>query len=309
MEIHESVKRNNYPNATTLAKKMEVSTKTIHRDIQFMRDRWNLPIEFDAAYKGFKYTHPVESFPMLQIDEGELFALLIADKALQNYRGTVFEKRLSTAFRKIADSLPDAVSIHLTEWDEALSFRHIGKSDVEVQIFDKICKATAKRRQIQMLYRKPNQEPEERIVDPYQLANINNEWYLYAFDHKRGDIRCFVPTRIVDVAITGKTFDRPNTFSLDEYLADTFGVFKGDESYDICVQFNETVAPFIREKSWHPTQKIKGNNDGSIELHLHLSHLTDIQRWILSWGSNATVLAPKELADAVRAEAQGIVDN
>ena len=95
MEIHESVKRSNFPNATTLATKLEVSTKTIHRDIQFMRDRWGLPIEFDAAYNGFRYTHPVESFPMLQINEGELFALLIADKALQNYRGTVFEKRLS----------------------------------------------------------------------------------------------------------------------------------------------------------------------------------------------------------------------
>ena len=309
MEIHESVKRNNYPNATTLAKKMEVSTKTIHRDIQFMRDRWSLPIEFDAAYNGFRYTHPVESFPMLQIDEGELFALLIADKAIQNYRGTVFEKRLSTAFRKIADSLPDAVSIHLTEWDEALSFRHTGESDVEVKIFDHVCQATAKRRQIQIRYRKPNQDPEDRVIDPYQLANINNEWYLYAFDHKRRDIRCFVPTRIMEIATTGKTFDRPNTFSLDHYLSDSFAVFKGDESYDIRVKFNKSVAPYIREKSWHPTQRIKNNSNGSIELQLQLSHLSDIRRWILSWGSNATVLSPKELADAVRAEALAIVDN
>ena len=309
MEIHESVKRNNYPNATTLAKKMEVSSKTIHRDIQFMRDRWNLPIEFDAAYNGFKYTHPVESFPLLQINEGELFALLIANKALQNYRGTIFEKRLSTAFRKIADSLPDAVSIHLNEWDEALSFRHTGESDVEVEIFDRVCQAAAKRRQIQIRYRKPNQEPEERVIDPYQLANINNEWYLYAFDHKRGDIRCFAPTRIMEVTTTGKTFDRPNTFSLDHYLSDSFGVFKGDESYDIRVKFNKSVAPYIREKNWHPTQQINNGKDGSAELSLQLSHLSDIQRWILSWGSNATVLAPKELADAVRAEALGIVDN
>lgn len=309
MEIHESVKRSNYPNASTLAKKMEVSTKTIHRDIQFMRDRWNLPIEYDAAYNGFKYTHPVESFPMLQIDEGELFALLIADKALQNYRGTVFEKRLSTAFRKIADSLPDAVSIHLNEWDEALSFRHTGESDIQVEIFDRVCQATAKRRQLQIRYRKPNQEPEERVIDPYQLANINNEWYLYAFDHKRGDIRCFAPTRIMEVTTTGKTFDRPNTFSLDHYLSDSFGVFKGGESYDIRVKFNKSVAPYIREKNWHPTQQINNGKDGSAELSLQLSHLSDIQRWILSWGSNAIVLAPKELADAVRAEAQGIVDN
>ena len=309
MEIHESVNRGNYPNASTLACKMEVSTKTIHRDIQFMRDRWDLPIEFDPAYNGFKYTRPVDSFPMLQINEGELFALLIAEKALQNYRGTVFEKRLSAAFQKISDSLPDAVSIHLNEWDEALSFRHTGESGVEVVVFDRISQATAKRRQLKIRYRKPNQKPEERVIDPYQLANINNEWYLYAFDHKRCDIRCFVPTRILDVESTGKIFERPDSFTLDKYLADSFGVYKGDESYSIRVRFTKTVAPFIKEKNWHPTQQIKNLNDGSVELSLQLSHLSDIQRWILGWGSQATVLAPKELAEAVRAEAQGIVDN
>ena len=309
MEIHESVNRGNYPNATTLARKMEVSTKTIHRDIQFMRDRWDLPIEFDPAYNGFKYTRPVDSFPMLQINEGELFALLIAEKALQNYRGTVFEKRLSAAFQKISDSLPDAVSIHLNEWDEALSFRHTGESGVEVKVFDRISQATAKRRQLKIRYQKPNQKPEERVIDPYQLANINNEWYLYAFDHKRCDIRCFVPTRILDVESTGKIFERPDSFTLDKYLADSFGVYKGDESYDIRVRFTKTVAPFIKEKNWHPTQQIKYLKNGSVELSLQLSHLSDIHRWILGWGSQAKVLAPKELAESVRAEAQGIVDN
>ena len=309
MEIHESVNRGNYPNASTLARKMEVSAKTIHRDIQFMRDRWDLPIEFDPAYNGFKYTRPVDSFPMLQINEGELFALLIAEKALQNYRGTVFEKRLSAAFQKIAESLPDAVSIHLNEWDEALSFRHTGESEVEVEIFDRVSQATAKRRQLKIRYRKPNQKPEERVIDPYQLANSNNEWYLYAFDHKRRDIRCFVPARILEVESTGRTFERPESFTLDNYLADSFGVYKGDESYDICVRFTKTVAPFIKEKNWHPTQQIKKLKGGSVELSLELIHLSDIQRWILGWDSQATVLAPKELAEAVRAEAQGIVDN
>ena len=190
-----------------------------------------------------------------------------------------------------------------------MSFRHTGESGVEVEVFDRISQATAKRRQLKIRYRKPNQNPEERVIDPYQLANINNEWYLYAFDHKRCDIRCFVPTRILDVESTGKIFERPDSFTLDKYLADSFGVYKGDESYGIRVRFTKTVAPFIKEKNWHPTQQIKNLKDGSVELSLQLSHLSDIQRWILGWGSQATVLAPKELAESVRAEAQGIGDN
>ena len=89
---------------------------------------------------------------MLQINEGELFALLIAEKA-QNYRGTVFEKRLSAAFQKIAESLPDAVSIHLNEWDEALSFRHTGEPEVE--IFDKSAKQPPSDVPLKIRYRKP----------------------------------------------------------------------------------------------------------------------------------------------------------
>ena len=309
MEIHESVKRGNYPNASTLAKKMEVSTKTIHRDIQFMRDRWDLPIEYDPSYNGFMYTRTVDSFPMLQINEGELFAMLIAEKALQNYRGTVFEKRLSATFKKIADSLPDTVSIHLNEWDEALSFRHTGKSGLEIELFDRICKATAKRKQLKIRYKKPNRKPENRTIDPYQIANINNEWYLYAFDHKRLDIRCFLPTRIESAETTGKIFERPSSFTLDNYLSSSFGVFKGDESYNIRIKFSKTVAPFIKEKNWHPTQKIKSLKYGEVELQLSLSHLTDIKRWILGWGSQAKVLSPDELVETIKSEAKAIVEN
>ena len=309
MEIHESVKRGNYPNASTLSQKMEVSTKTIHRDIQFMRDRWELPIEFDAAFNGFKYTRPVDSFPMLQINEGELFAMLIAEKALQNYRGTAFEKRLSATFKKIVDSLPDTVNIHLNEWDEALSFRRTGESEIRIALFDRICRAAAKRRQLRIRYKKPNQKPEERTIDPYQIANINSEWYLYAFDHKRRDIRCFVPSRVESVETTGKVFDRPNSFSLDNYLASSFGVFKGEESYDIRIKFSKIIAPFIKEKFWHPTQKIKALRNGEVELQMNLSHLTDIKRWILAWGSQAKVLSPDELSQAIRSEAKAIIKN
>ena len=55
----------------------------------------------------------------------------------------------------------------------------------------------AERRQLQLLYRKAGQsQAEVRVVDPYHLANINGEWFLFAYDHLRKDIRTFVPARI-----------------------------------------------------------------------------------------------------------------
>jgi len=94
IRIHQALQSGKYPNASKLAREMEVSTKSIHRDLEFMRDRLGLPLEYDGSRFGYFYTQEVSSFPTMQVTEGELFALLVAEKALQQYRGTNFEKPL-----------------------------------------------------------------------------------------------------------------------------------------------------------------------------------------------------------------------
>src|SRR5882762_1997274 len=75
LRIHQAIASGKYPNATTLAAGIEVVTKTIHRDIEFMRDRLGLPVEYDPRRYGYYYAQEVSAFPTLQITEGELFAL------------------------------------------------------------------------------------------------------------------------------------------------------------------------------------------------------------------------------------------
>src|SRR5213592_56911 len=180
MRIHRAIAARKYPNATTLAAEIEVVTKTIHRDIEFMRDRLGLPIEYDGRRFGYHYTEEVSSFPTLQITEGELVALLIAEKALQQYRGTNFEKPLLSAFKKMAASLPDTISLNLADWEQTISFRMRAEPLLNLEVFDALAKATAQRKQLQLTYRKPGQQKTEpRIVDPYHLANINGEWFLF----------------------------------------------------------------------------------------------------------------------------------
>jgi proteasome accessory factor B len=116
IRIHEAIQSGGYPNATRLGRELEVSTKSIHRDLDFMRDRLNLPLAYHPQRFGYHYTEAVSAFPTLQITEGELFALLIAEKSLQQYRGTHFERPLVSAFKKLAAALPDAISLHLADW-------------------------------------------------------------------------------------------------------------------------------------------------------------------------------------------------
>ncbi len=308
LRIHEALERGKFPNATRLAQDLEVSTKTIIRDLTFMRDQLGLPVAYDRAHFGFFYTEKVSAFPSLQISEGEFCALVIAEKALQQYRGTNLERPLVSAMQKMTQALPDTISVSLGELTRAISFRTRAEPFVDLEVFDALAKAAAARRQLEILYRKPGQaEPEKRVIDPLHLANVNGEWYLFAFDHLRNDVRTFVPTRIKSVKRTGKSFEPPKKFSLDERLKGSFGVHSGDAEYHVVLRFAKEAADYIREKRWHDSQELKELRDGGVELSMRLSSLGEVERWVLSWAGRATVVRPPELAESVRLAAKRLL--
>ena len=308
LQIHKALHSGGYPNATALASRLEVSTKSIHRDVEFMRDRLELPIEYDSSRFGYFYTEAVKAFPTLQITEGELFALVVAEKALQQYRGTSFEQPLLSALKKMEQALPDTISLSLNDVAQTISFRTRVEPILDLKIFDALAKATAARRQLELTYRKPGQpEPEQRVVDPYHLANINGEWFLFAFDHLRQDLRTFVPMRIKAIRPTGKTFERRQTFSLDKRLRGSFGVQSGQGEFDVVIRFDKAVAEYIREKKWHDSQQLRELKQGGVELRLRLSSLLEVGRWVLSWGGDAVVVRPAELAQWVRQAARKVL--
>lgn len=310
LRIHQALQSGKFPNAATLAREIEVASKTIHRDMEFMRDRMDLPIEFDASHNGYYYNGEVSAFPTLQITEGELFALVVAEKALQQYRGTSFERPLLSAIKKMEQSLPDTISLNLSDVGRAISFRTSVEPILDLNVFDSLARAVAQRRQLELDYRKPGAgKSESRIVDPYHLANVNGEWFLFAFDHARKDIRKFVPSRIRSVKTTGKTFEPSGKFSLEKQLRDSFGVHSGAGRYEVVIRFNARAADYIREKKWHESQQLRELKGGSVELNLKLSSLVEIERWILSWGGDARVIKPRELAQAVRQSAEKILQS
>jgi proteasome accessory factor B len=308
VHIHQCLQNGKYPNAHTLAADLEVSAKSIHRDLEFMRDRLRLPIEYAREKFGYYYTSEVKVFPTMQITEGEIFALIVAEKALQQYRGTTFEKPLLSALRKMEQSLPDTISLSLADIAQTISFRTRAEPILDFAMFDTIAKATTAGKQLELMYRKPGQrQTERRVVDPYHLANINGEWYLFAYDHLRNDIRTFVPARIQSIRQTGKTFQRQEKFSVEERLRGAFGVHSDQGEFQIAVRFSARVADFIREKRWHDSQQLRDLKDGGVELRLKLSSLPEIERWVLGWGGDAVVLSPPELIQMVKAAARKIL--
>lgn len=309
MRIHDAIQSGKFPNTSQLARDLEVSVKSVQRDIEFMRERMNFPIEYDQNRWGYYYTKDVGSFPAFTVTEGELFAVLVAEKAMNQYRGTNLEKPLMSAFKKLAASLPETISLHMADWEQTISFRSSAEPISNLEVFDQLARAAAEGRQLALQYRKPGgAAAEPRAVDPYHLANVNGDWFLFAYCHLRKDIRTFVPSRILSVEPTGRRFQRPKDFSIENALRDSFGVHSGKAEYHVVIRFNELIADYIREKKWHASQQLKNLSNGAVELSLRLSSLVEVQRWILSWAGNAQVIAPEELRKAVQQAGARIVE-
>ena len=153
MLIHKALQGGGFPNCSKLAAELEVSSKTISRDIDFMRDRMLLPIEYEASEHGYCYTHEVESLPTIDISEGELLALSIARKALDHYKGTPFEQPLANALNKLSASLPETITANLSELSETISFKQGCLSNLDESTLKRAIKAALEKRVLNFQYK------------------------------------------------------------------------------------------------------------------------------------------------------------
>src|SRR3954469_1045440 len=294
MRIHTRLKADDFPNCRKIADELEVSSKTIQRDIDFMRDRLGLPIEYDPLRFGFYYTEEVDSFPSIEVSEGEVAALFVAQKALAQYKGTPFERPLRSAFRKIADSLKDRVSFSWSDLEDAISFHSAGASVADLELFEKVSQAVLRSVELEFEYRKLNSKGYElRRVRPLHIASLENQWYVFAEDLERKDLRTFALPRMRAVRLTNTKFRRPANFSISKVLSGSFGVFEGGKKHRIKLKFDAFAARLVSERTWHESQRFRQARDGSADLELELGSLEEIERWILSWGSHVCVLGPE----------------
>jgi len=290
------IKHTHFPSRERLATEIEVTTKTVQRDLDFMRDRMGLPIAYSRRERGYYFSEDVNDFPLLQITEAEIVSVFIAQKVLAQYQGTPFEAPLRSAFDKLKSGFHGQMSVSWDDMDSALSFKNIDSCPTEVTVFDLCSKATQKHVELGFQYRKLNSTAyEQRRVNPYHLACVMGSWYLFAYDLKRREMRTFVLSRIREVKITDRGFSKPKSFDIQKHLKNSFGVVQGAGKHDVRIRFDAFAAQLIREHIYHPTQKIEDLPNGELELCISLSSFDEITPWILSWGEHAVVISPKEL--------------
>jgi predicted DNA-binding transcriptional regulator YafY len=295
--IDAQLRSGRYPTARSLARDLEAHLRTIRRDLEFLRDSLKAPLAFCPRRKGYYYTDPTFTLPAARLTESELVALFLAERLLQQYRGTPYAAHLANLFHKLTAGLAAEVTIDLAHLADTFSVRGPAPRAADAGLFAQLARAIRDARQLEILYWSASRdETRRRVVDPYHLASLQGDWYLLAYCHLRGDMRMFAPGRIRELGETGAHFDRPADFRFAEYLDAGFRAMHGTgPPQQARLRFTPPAARYVREKIWHPTQSLEDLPDGSLEMTLRVNHLLEVRRWVLSYGPDCEVLEPDQL--------------
>ena len=309
MELDRAIRARRYPNCLTFAADYEVSQKTIQRDIDFLRDQCGAPIAYDREHKGFYYEDTTWLLPSLVLSEGELVALLLAGRVADQYHGTPMARHIDGLFDKLADLLPDKLTINPLLLHTRFTFTTTPCKTIDEKIWSTVVAALLAQQTVRIAYRPfessaPKKDKTSEIC-PYHIANLQGEWYVFAVHRGHGDIRQFALARIEKATLTKHRFELPPDFDPEELLKSTFGRYVGtDKPQTVKLLFDKDIADWVTERQWHPAQTLKRRRNGDVELTFPTKSLFEVQRWVLSWGRHVRVLAPTELRMAVAAEIQ-----
>jgi predicted DNA-binding transcriptional regulator YafY len=300
--IDREIRAGTYPTAASLAEMFEVSERTIYDDRNFMINRMGAPIDFDELAGGWCYTDSTYVLPAIMVSEGELLAFFLGQTVSQQFLGTPFEKPLRSALGKIARYLPDQIHVDLAEAARHYTITAGATVDVDPQLMLALERAIRERRQVWMRYYTASRgESSERAVNPYHLYNVRGDWYLFAYDHWRENMRNFHLGRIEAWQVLNQHFDPDPGFSAEEYISRGFLTERGEVA-QVAIRFDEHQARYVRERTWHVTQEIEELPDGGLILRLKSGGLDEIKRWVMQYGARAEVLEPPELRNAVAEE-------
>lgn len=309
LEIDKEIRAGNYPNSTSLKTKFEVSRATIMRDIEFLRDRYEAPLEYDSLKNGYYYSDKNFFIQSVMLSEGELFTVSTIMPLLEQYKNTPLEESFKKIMNKITEMLPDQISVDSSFMNDEIKFISDPLPKIDEEIFNKVFKAAKTQNTIEYSYKSlKRQDYATRKLNPYQVLCQKGNWYICGYCHTHNDIRIYALSRIKNLEITNEKFKPDPDFKIEKYIDPSFGVWTtNEEPQKIELLFDKNINTYILERTWHATQEIKQNDDGSVLLSFMTNQLQETLHWVLSFGSSVQVLNPPKLVELVKEEAEKIL--
>ena len=293
--------------AAQLAEELEVSVRTVHRDVEALSEA-GVPIYADRGPHGG--VRLVEGYRTrltgLTSEEAEaLFLSGLPGPAAELGLGTV----VAAARLKVLAALPPELRTRATRIAERFHLDAPGwfQSPEPLPHLGTLASAVWDNRRVSIVYRRP-EKTVTRDLDPLGLVLKAGVWYLAG--RAAGQVRTYRLSRIVAVTVLDERFERPPGFDLAAHWASSIATFerehpKVDVVFRVAADGLERVLDIAGERLVGSPEPAAG---GESIVRLRFEWWDDAVAVAVWLGARAEVVEPARLREAVVRAARGILD-
>lgn len=285
---------------------LAISRATFKRDLEYMRDRLNAPIEWDRFEGGYRYAEPnggpAFALPGLWFNASEVHALLMMQQLLADLQPGLLEAQVRPLQARLRALLGSA-DHSAEEVERRFRLASAARRTLAVRHFEAVASATLRRRRLRIAhYSRQTDETTERTVSPQQLVFYRDNWYLLAWCHLREDIRSFAVDAIVAATPEEAEAREVAREALAEVMESGYGIFAGREVTWATLRFAPERARWVSAEVWHPQQRGRFDEARRWVLELPYSDPRELLMDVLKHGASVEVLAPDSLRQRVAVE-------
>src|SRR5688572_4106448 len=280
-----------------------MSRASVKRDLEYMRERFNAPIEYDRELNGYRFGKPRSGpryeLPGLWFNAAEIHALLTTLQLLSGLQPGLLDGQVSPVIARLRAILGSGDH----SWEEIVKRIKIflpERRESKAAHFSVVAAALLKRSRVWIRhYNRKEDRETEREISPQRLVHYRDNWYLDAWCHLREDLRSFAVDAIRAAELREARAKEIAAAQLDEHLSSGYGIFAGRDVRWAKLRFTPEAARWVSAQIWHPEQRAQVEADGSYVLEIPYAHERELVMEILKYGAEVEVLAPEGLREQV----------
>jgi len=281
-----------------LAERYGTTTRTIRRDLAALQEA-GLPIMEESVGKRKRWRVAFKDH--LQrlselIDASHYLALRVAMGPLHA------TSPLFAALEDLSDKLETVIGEKERELLQVIdrcfySYEKFGYRRAQADVFWPLVTAISDRRLCRVSYRRP--EPDAPVrkyrILPLRIFAYQRTVYFHAHVPRHDNIVVLNLQRVKSLEVLKQRGTVPKQYDPAKWEESTFGVFGGGKPQRYRLHFDAAAAPYIRERTWHPTQRLRKRRGGGVELTFTCSESPEVTAWVASWRRSVEVVEPESL--------------
>jgi predicted DNA-binding transcriptional regulator YafY len=295
--------------ANELATTFGTSRRTIFRDLRELQVI-GVPYRYDS--RSGSYTIDPQFFlPPIDLNLQEALSLLLLVYKMSGQMQIPYKNSALLAALKIENNLPARIRQYCNSSLSRISARLNPQAPMSAldRTFEQLQKAVETKHKVKICYQSFLENKELEIeFDPYHLVYNQRAWYVAGYSNIHKGIRTLKLNRVRNLQTLDKCFLDGDKFDMSDYMGRAWSMIPEGRIYNVRLRFLPKVASNVAEVQWHSTQKVTFCPDGSAIVEFRVDGLGEIGWWILGYGDQVQVLAPRILRKRIIETAAKMVE-